>query len=187
MGAAPVKTIRGHSARICRDCFALFQDQSGLTISSRADGVDWSRKKSDEIVTCSLDKTFKVSPNGSRSFQTFNITHARNLTVLVAERYDESDVIHDDSFADLESSLVTLRRWCPHFTTTQRSRLEHLGRRAVEERRRYGGTGSEVRRGERRCERVCLESSRCDRPRFWSAQLHFFMLFVEITNITVNW
>ncbi|GAA6059244.1 hypothetical protein JCM10212_006637 [Sporobolomyces blumeae] len=40
MGAAPVKTIHGHSARIY--------------------GVDWSRKKSDEIVTCSLDKTFKI-------------------------------------------------------------------------------------------------------------------------------
>ncbi|GAA5900867.1 Mtc5p [Sporobolomyces salmoneus] len=39
MGAAPVKTIRGHSARIY--------------------GIDWSRKKSDELVTCSLDKTFK--------------------------------------------------------------------------------------------------------------------------------
>ncbi|GAA5942949.1 Mtc5p [Sporobolomyces koalae] len=39
MGAAPVKTIHGHSARIY--------------------GIDWSRKRSDQLVTCSLDKTFK--------------------------------------------------------------------------------------------------------------------------------
>lgn len=40
MGAAPVTTIRGHNAKIY--------------------GIDWSRESPTEIVTCSLDKTFKA-------------------------------------------------------------------------------------------------------------------------------
>ncbi|GAA5948228.1 hypothetical protein JCM3765_001326 [Sporobolomyces pararoseus] len=56
MGAAPVKTIQGHSARIY--------------------GIDWSRKKSDELVTCSLDKTFK--------FWSLNDTTAPSLSMSTA-------------------------------------------------------------------------------------------------------
>ncbi|GAA6014736.1 hypothetical protein JCM11491_001958 [Sporobolomyces phaffii] len=56
MGAAPVKAIHGHSARIY--------------------GIDWSRKKSDELVTCSLDKTFK--------FWSLNDTNTPTLSMSTA-------------------------------------------------------------------------------------------------------
>lgn len=58
MGAAPVTEIHGHDAKICMS-FLLSRTPSAdpRTI---ADGIDWSRRDSKKLVTCSLDKSFKV-------------------------------------------------------------------------------------------------------------------------------
>ena len=60
MGAAPVTEIHGHSAKICK----FLGEPLSRTATYRApmpDGIDWSRKDSKKLVTCSLDKSFKVS------------------------------------------------------------------------------------------------------------------------------
>lgn len=59
MGAAPVTEIHGHDAKICKS--TTFHLLSILTLERPADGIDWSRRDSKKLVTCSLDKSFKVS------------------------------------------------------------------------------------------------------------------------------
>ncbi|GAA5873777.1 hypothetical protein JCM1840_002070 [Sporobolomyces johnsonii] len=56
MGAAPVTTIMGHSAKIY--------------------GIDWSRKDARQLVTCSLDKTFKFWSLNDPSTPAYSVSTA---------------------------------------------------------------------------------------------------------------
>ena len=112
MGAAPVETIHGHTAKICALSSPTSRSNADVRPADErrhADGIDWSRKDAKQIITCSLDQSFKVRRRSLALSHSLARSHP-DSSLLQSWRLGD---VRDPLRSVTTSSPIWRARWLP--------------------------------------------------------------------------